>query len=130
MDDFEAFDTRRFVGKLLGKGDIETLFSTIKDVVGTDEEANKDLVKRIQQGEFSLRDMYDQFANILKMGPLNKVMENLPGMSNLLKQGNLKGLDSNQKIKVYMTIMDSMTDAGIYFIIFSTCQPFTNMIFF
>ena len=99
MDDFEAFDTRRFVGKLLGKGDIETLFSTIKDVVGTDEEANKDLVKRIQQGEFSLRDMYDQFANILKMGPLNKVMENLPGMSNLLKQGNLKGLDSNQKIK-------------------------------
>lgn len=57
--------------------------------------------------------MYDQFANILKMGPLNKVMENMPGMGQLLKQGNLRGLDSNQKVKVYMTIMDSMTAAEL-----------------
>jgi len=110
MDEFEEFDTRRFVGKLLGMGDMEALFSTIKDVVGDDEQANKELVDRIKGGQFSLRDMYDQFANILKMGPLSKVMENMPGMGNLLKQGNLKGVDSNQKVKIYMTIMDSMTD--------------------
>merc|ERR1712137_926934 len=91
-------------------GDMEALFSSIKDAVGTDEQANKELVSRIKDGQFSLRDMYDQFANILKMGPLSKVMENMPGMSNLLKQGNLKGVDSNQKVKIYMTIMDSMTD--------------------
>ena len=110
MDEFEEFDTRRFVGKLLGMGDMEALFTSIKDAVGTDEEANKDLAKRISEGQFSLRDMYDQFANILKMGPLSKVMENMPGMANLLKQGNMKGMDSNQKVKVMMTIMDSMTD--------------------
>jgi signal recognition particle subunit SRP54 len=113
MDDLEEFDTRRFVGKLLGMGDIEALIQNIREVVPKDEEMNKELVNRLQRGEFSLRDMYDQFENIMKMGPLNKVMENLPGMSNLLKQGNLKGLDSNQKVKVYMTVMDSMTDAEL-----------------
>lgn len=113
MDDLEEFDTRRFVGKLLGMGDIEALIQNIREVVPKDEEMNKELVNRLQRGEFSLRDMYDQFENIMKMGPLNKVMENLPGMSNLLKQGNLKGLDSNQKVKVYMTIMDSMTDGEL-----------------
>jgi signal recognition particle subunit SRP54 len=110
MDEFEQFDTRRFVGKLLGMGDMEALFSTIKDVVGDDKEANEDLARRISEGQFSLRDMYDQFANILKMGPLSKVMENMPGMGQLLKQGNMKGMDSNQKVKAMMTIMDSMTD--------------------
>merc|ERR1712093_620734 len=48
MDEFEEFDTRRFVGKLLGMGDMEALFSTIKDVVGDDEQANKELVDRIK----------------------------------------------------------------------------------
>lgn len=115
MDEFEEFDTRRFVGKLLGMGDMEALFTSIKDVVGDDEEANKQLVNRIKEGQFSLRDMYDQFANLLKLGPLSKVMENMPGMSNLLKQGNLKGVDSNQKVKIFMTIMDSMTDKGLFF---------------
>merc|ERR1711879_284525 len=110
MDEFEEFDTQRFVGKLLGMGDMQALFSTIKDVVGDDEQANKELVERIKGGQFSLRDMYDQFQNLMKMGPLSKVMENMPGMGNLLKQGNLKGVDSNQKIKIYLTIMDSMTD--------------------
>jgi len=44
------------------------------------------------------------------MGPLNKVMEMLPGMGSILKEG--AGRDSSQKIKSYMTIMDSMTDEG------------------
>src|SRR4051812_9924738 len=36
------------------------------------------LISRFQ-GVFTLRDMYEQFQNILKMGPLNKVMEMIPG---------------------------------------------------
>jgi hypothetical protein len=46
-----------------------------------------------------------------QMGPLNKVMEMLPGMGSILKEG--AGRDSSQKIKSYMTIMDSMTDEGM-----------------
>ena len=41
-----------------------------------------------------------------------KVMEMLPGMGQMLKQMNMGGVDSNQKIKQFMCIMDSMTDKG------------------
>jgi hypothetical protein len=45
------------------------------------------------------------------------VMEMIPGMSNLL-QGQ-KGDAGTQKIKSYMTIMDSMTDEGPLSFLFS-----------
>ena len=31
------------------------------------------------QGVFTLRDMYEQFQNVMKMGPLGKVMSMIPG---------------------------------------------------
>ena len=89
-------------------GDVQGLFNTIKNAVPMEEQP--ELYKRLTEGIFTLRDMYEQFQNILKMGPLNKVMEMLPGMSNILKEG--AGRDSSRKVKNYMTIMDSMTDEG------------------
>lgn len=31
------------------------------------------MAKRLQEGKFSLRDMYEQFQSMLKMGPLDQV---------------------------------------------------------
>jgi signal recognition particle subunit SRP54 len=106
MDDFEPFAVRPFVSKMLGLGDMEGLFKKIKDAVPMEDQPQ--LYKRLAEGIFTLRDMYEQFQNILKMGPLNKVMEMLPGMSNILKEG--AGRDSTKKVQIYLTIMDSMTD--------------------
>jgi signal recognition particle subunit SRP54 len=106
IDDFETFAVRPFVSKMLGMGDMAGLVDTIKKAVPLD--GQPELYKRLSEGIFTLRDMYEQFSNILKMGPLNKVMEMLPGMGSILKEG--AGRDSSQKIKSYMTIMDSMTD--------------------
>ncbi|KAG0417110.1 Signal recognition particle 54 kDa protein, partial [Dictyocoela roeselum] len=44
MDDFELFDAKRFVGKLLGKGNIETLMEKMKDL-NIDE---KDIIEKLQ----------------------------------------------------------------------------------
>lgn len=56
-----------------------------------------------------MRILYDQFQNILKMGPMSQVMSMIPGFSNaIFPKGHDK--DSQAKIKRYMTIMDSMTD--------------------
>jgi len=107
VDDFEPFAVRPFISKMLGMGDMAGLVDTIKKAVPLN--GQPELYKRISEGVFTLRDMYEQFSNILKMGPLNKVMEMLPGMGNILKDQGA-GRDSSQKIKGYMTIMDSMTD--------------------
>jgi len=88
---------------------VKGMIDIIKEVVP--KESQPKIAKRLQEGKFSLRDMYEQFQNMLKMGPLDQVIGMLPmetGLNQLLK--GAKGESGHQKIKSYMTIMDSMTD--------------------
>jgi len=105
IPDLELFDPQTFVSRLLGMGDIKGMIKMIEEVMPAEDQPA--LAKRLQEGKFSLRDMYDQFQNILKMGPLNKVMQMVPGFSNLPQ---LQGNEGNAKLKAYINIMDSMTD--------------------
>lgn len=43
-------------------------------------EENEDLIKKLKQGVFTLRSMYEQFQNILKIGPLSAVLSSIPGL--------------------------------------------------
>ena len=36
-------------------------------------EDNKELIKKLSHGQFTLRDMYEQFLNIQKLGPFSQV---------------------------------------------------------
>jgi signal recognition particle subunit SRP54 len=108
MDDLEPFVVRAFVSKLLGMGDMPELVKKIQSVVPADKQP--EMAARLAQGIFTLRDMHDQFESILKMGPIGKMMEMMPGMSNLAQQAQQSGVDSSQKVRNYMVIMDSMTD--------------------
>ncbi len=67
--------------------------------------------------------MYDQLQNILKMGPLGKVMEMMPGMNQFLPQ--LKGNEGNAKIKIMLNILDSMTDDGMLHDEYNTAVRYT-----
>ena len=65
------------------------------------------MMKRLTTGQWTLRDMREQFQAVLKMGPLGNIMNQFPGMS---------GLDfheSGVRIKKWMTMMDSMNDAEL-----------------
>jgi len=107
MDEFEPFDSRSFVGRLLGKGDWGGFVNKIQDVIPEDKQP--EMMDTIAKGQFSMRILYEQFANILKMGPMSQVMSLIPGFSNaIMPQGREK--ESQAKIKRMMTLMDSMTD--------------------
>ncbi|ESN93097.1 hypothetical protein HELRODRAFT_189679 [Helobdella robusta] len=71
IDDFEAFKVQPFVSKLLGMGDIEGLIDKVSELKLDD---NEELMKKLKQGQFTLRDMYEQFQNIMKMGPFGQIM--------------------------------------------------------
>ncbi len=43
-------------------------------------EENEDLIKKLKQGVFTLRSMYEQFQNILKIGSLSAVLSAIPGL--------------------------------------------------
>ncbi len=106
ISDLEEFDPEKFVSRLLGFGDLETLLEKVKDVV--DENRAEDLAKKFMSGKFNLIDLYEQMNSLKKMGPLSKVMELIPGFSgmNLPKDA----LDVQQKkIEEWKFAMDSMT---------------------
>jgi signal recognition particle subunit SRP54 len=71
IDDLESFKTKPFISKLLGLGDIEGLIDKVNELKLDD---NEELIEKIKHGQFTLRDMYEQFTNIMKMGPFSQIM--------------------------------------------------------
>mmetsp|Transcript_13328 Transcript_13328/g.24140 ORF Transcript_13328/g.24140 Transcript_13328/m.24140 type:complete len:524 (-) Transcript_13328:296-1867(-) len=107
MDAFDKFDAESFVGQLLGMGNLKGLMEVFqdKDVM----ESQEKLVKKItSKGEFTFRDMRDQFQTIMGMGSIGKIMGMIPGFKNLMGEG--KEEESEKRIKRFMTILDSMTN--------------------
>ena len=52
-------------------GDIEGLIDKVNELK-LDE--NEELLDKLKHGQFTLRDMYEQFQNIMKMGPFSQIM--------------------------------------------------------
>ena len=78
IEDIESFIPSRFVGRLLGMGDLETLLEKVHDA---EVKVPPKKAKEIMSGNFTLTDMYEQFAAVKKMGPFSKVMKMIPGLS-------------------------------------------------
>ncbi|VDQ00574.1 unnamed protein product [Trichobilharzia regenti] len=61
----------------------------------------------MKQGVFTLRNMYEQFQNILKIGSFSQVLSAIPGLGQDLLANDQ---ESHLRLKRLMTIMDSMND--------------------
>ncbi|SAM03981.1 hypothetical protein [Absidia glauca] len=105
LHDLDRFEPKPFIRKMLGMGDMRDLAETVQDM-GLN--SNKNLMENIKQGQYSLRDMYEQFQQISKMGPLSKIMGAIPGMPADMLAGSEE--EGSKRIKRMMCIMDSMTD--------------------
>ncbi|HYB68999.1 MAG TPA: signal recognition particle protein Srp54 [Candidatus Acidoferrales bacterium] len=77
-EDIEAFVPSRFVGRLLGMGDLETLLDKVREAEISVPEKK---AKAILSGKFTLTDMYEQFEALKGMGTFKKLMKMIPGMS-------------------------------------------------
>jgi len=106
IDDFEEFKPEGFVGRLLGMGDLEALLDKAKGAIS--EEDAQDLGKKFLKGEFNLIDLYEQMQAMKKMGPLNKVMDLIPGMGNVNIPKEALTVQEG-KLEKWRHIMDSMT---------------------
>jgi signal recognition particle subunit SRP54 len=71
MDQFESFETKRFVSRLLGKGDVSGLMEKIQDVIPEDKQP--ELLETIQKGNISMRVLKEMFESFLQMGPMSQV---------------------------------------------------------
>jgi len=104
IDDLEEFSPTRFVGRLLGMGDLKALMEMVKDAeVVVDEK----MTQRVMAGKMTMNDLLVQFEQMKKFGSMKKVLERIPGFSG---QVDVKELDkAEDRVKVYKSIIQSMT---------------------
>ena len=101
--DLEKFNPQSFVSKLLGMGDMQGLVEHVQSL----KLDQKETMKNITEGKFSVRDLRDQLQNIMKMGPLSKMAGMIPGLSNMM--GSMDDEEGSMKLKRMIFICDSMT---------------------
>lgn len=105
IDDFELFDPARFISRLLGMGDIQTLIEKAEDSI--DEDMAEKTMKNMMSGKFTLVDMKNQFEMMNSMGPMQQVLSMIPGLGNKVSKEASKMTED--KIDGYKVIMSSMT---------------------
>ena len=106
VDDFEHFNPKGFVGRLLGMGDLEALLEKAKEAIK--EEDAEDLGKRFLKGEFNLIDLYEQMSAMKKMGSLKKLVEMIPGFSSLQLPKEMLDVQE-EKLEKWKIAMQSMS---------------------
>ncbi len=106
VDDLEKFHPQRFVGRLLGMGDLESLLEKARDVIS--EEKAEDMKEKFLKGDFNLIDLYEQMQAMKKMGSFGKIMEMIPGMGNLKMPKEMLDVQEG-KLEKWKHAMDSMT---------------------
>jgi signal recognition particle subunit SRP54 len=103
IDDLEQFSPTRFVGRMLGMGDIKALLEMARDL---ELQADEGQAKRLLGGKMTIEDFYAQMDNVGKMGFRN-VIDNLPGLSGMVKDDQLDALQ--EKMEKWRFIIQSMT---------------------
>lgn len=107
MDALEEFETKAFVSRLLGKGDIKGLTKKLEEVMP--EEKQQEFMEQVQKGNMTMRFFRNFLEQVGSMGPLSSIMGMMPMFSNM-NLGNHADKETQIKFRRYMTIMDSMTE--------------------
>jgi len=102
LDALEAFHPERMASRLLGMGDVLTLIEKAEQSI--DPEAAAALESKIRQASFTLEDFQDQLRQVKQMGPLENLMELIPGL-----KGAKLPVAGEKDLKKVEAIIGSMT---------------------
>ncbi len=103
LDDLEVFHPDRMASRILGMGDVLTLIEDAQNKL--DEKKAEEMAKKLMTNRFDFNDLYDQFDQIKKMGPLKGILSKIPGIGNQLDDADIddRQIDWLQAIILSMT---------------------------
>jgi len=104
VDAIEPFDPPRFVGRLLGMGDLQSLIERVREA---EVKVPEKKAKAILSGKFTLADMYEQFEAMRSMGPLDKILKMVPGFGYEIPADKMSVAED--QLKKWRVIIQSMT---------------------
>jgi len=116
VQDVERFEPNGFISRLLGMGDLKQLSERVERAMAETQEADDDWdPEDIMEGSFTLKDMRKQMEAMDRMGPLDQVMDMIPGLGGGLKDqlpDDAMHVTHN-RMRDFDVIMDSMTEAEL-----------------
>jgi len=83
LSDLEEFHPSRIASRILGMGDIIGLVERAQESV--DLEAAKKLEKKLRKESFTFEDFLSQLHQLKKMGPLQNLLDMIPGLGKQMK---------------------------------------------
>jgi signal recognition particle subunit SRP54 len=104
INDIESFVPSRFVGRLLGMGDLQTLVEKVREA---EVKVPEKKMRAILSGRFTLTDMYEQFESVKSMGPLRHLLKMIPGLSYDIPEDQMD--IAEDRLKRWKVIIESMT---------------------
>ncbi|MCL5960648.1 MAG: signal recognition particle protein [Chloroflexi bacterium] len=104
-DALEAFYPDRMASRILGMGDMLSLIE--KAQANYDEEQAKAIERKIRTATFDLEDFLEQLQQVKKMGPLDQIMDMIPGVGSAVRSQKM-AVDEGQMKRVE-AIIRSMT---------------------
>ncbi|MFB6069084.1 MAG: signal recognition particle protein Srp54 [Halobacterium sp.] len=113
VQDIERFEPDSFISRLLGMGDLKQLTERVERAMEETQEGEDDWdPEDLMKGEFTLHDMKKQMRAMDNMGPLDQVMDMIPGMGGgLMDELPDDAMDVTQeRMRNFEVVMDSMTD--------------------
>jgi len=116
VQDIERFEPSGFISRLLGMGDLKQLSERVERAMQETQEEDEDWdPEQLLEGNFTLKDMQKQMNAMNRMGPLDQVMDMIPGMGGgMMDQLPDDAMDVTQdRMRRFERIMDSMTDAEL-----------------
>ncbi|MEM5874785.1 MAG: signal recognition particle receptor subunit alpha [Candidatus Aenigmatarchaeota archaeon] len=103
IEDLEIFNPKRFISRMIGLGDLETLLEKVKDI-----DIKEKSVEKVAEGKFDLNDFIEIIESTSKIGSLEQIINMIPGIG-MLKVDTKKIEEQEKKIKVWKYIYQSMT---------------------
>jgi len=105
IDQLEPFHPDRMASRILGMGDMLTLIEKAQENI--DKEKAAEMERKMRNAEFTLVDFLEQMEQLRKLGPLEQLLDMLPGMGKLKNMPNFK-VDEKQFARTE-AIIKSMT---------------------
>ncbi len=104
LDAIEPFYPERMASRILGMGDVLTLIEKAQETFS--EDSARKLQKKIKDQSFDLNDFLSQMEQMKNMGPIDQIMEMMPGVGGKQLK-NLK-VDENELTRIE-AVIKSMT---------------------
>jgi signal recognition particle subunit SRP54 len=104
-DALEPFHPERMASRILGMGDMLSLIE--KAQTNVDEDKAKELERKMRTNELTFDDFLDQLSQVKDMGPIDELLQMMPGASKMKGMKNLQ-VDDKQ-IAHIEAIVKSMT---------------------